>query len=130
MKNDYPVRTLCDNLEVSTSGFYDWQQRRSSPGPRTAQNQALTLEIHKIHARSRQTYGSPRILMELRKDGRHHGRNRISRLMREQGLCGRQKRRYRLKPGQGKELRDGRRQTDALPNLGARTDVRPSRWPG
>ncbi len=95
MKNDYPVRTLCHNLEVSTSGFYDWQQRSSSPGPRAAQNQALTLEIHKIHASSRQTYGSPRILMELRKDGRRHGRNRIARLMRQQGLCGRHKRRYR-----------------------------------
>jgi transposase InsO family protein len=95
MKNHYPVRTLCHNLEVSTSGFYDWQQRSSSPGPRAAQNQTLTQQIHKIHASSRQTYGSPRILMELRKDGRHHGRNRIARLMRQHGLCGRQKRRYR-----------------------------------
>lgn len=95
MKDDYPVRTLCKSLEVSTSGFYDWQQRSSSPGPRATQNQALTRQIHKIHARSRQTYGSPRILMELRKEGWHHGRNRVARLMRQQGLCGRQKRRYR-----------------------------------
>jgi putative transposase len=42
-----------------------------------------------------QTYGSPRIRCELRAKGLRHGRNRISRLMREQGLCGRQKPRFR-----------------------------------
>src|SRR5205085_3042404 len=49
-----------------------------------------------IHARSRQTYGSPRIVMELRKQHQHHGRNRVSRLMSQSGLCGRQKGRYRV----------------------------------
>jgi len=83
-------------MEVYPSGFNDCQQRRSSPGPRAAQNMALTLQIQQIHARSRQTYGSPRVLMELRKDGRRHGRNRIARLMREEGLCGRQKGRHRV----------------------------------
>jgi len=91
MKNDYSIRSLCGNLEVSASGFYDWQKRSSCPGPRASQNQALAKEIQRIHARSRQTYGSPRIRMELLKDGRHHGRNRIARLMQEAGLCGRQK---------------------------------------
>jgi len=95
MKDDYSIRTLCENLQVSASGFYDWQRRSSSPSPRATQNHALTQQISEIHARSRQTYGSPRILMELRKEGRHHGRNRVARLMRQHGLCGRQKRRYR-----------------------------------
>jgi len=97
MKDDYSVLALCANLEVSPSGYYDWQKRVSSPGPRACENQELAKEIQKIHAQSRQTYGSPRIQQELLKAGRHHGRNRIARLMQEDGLCGRQKGRHRVK---------------------------------
>jgi putative transposase len=96
MKNDYSVLALCANLDVSPSGYYDWQRRNACPTARACENQALAKEIQKIHAQSRQTYGSPRIQMELRKDGRHHGRNRIARLMQEDGLCGRQKGRHRV----------------------------------
>jgi putative transposase len=96
MKNDYPILALCAHLEVSPSGYYDWQKRRACPGTRAVENQTLAKEIDKIHAQSRQTYGSPRIVDELRKNGRRHGRNRVSRLMKERGLCGRQKGRYRV----------------------------------
>jgi transposase InsO family protein len=96
MKDDYSVLALCGHLEVSASGYYDWQRRRACPGPRAVQNEALALEIQSIHTRSRQTYGSPRVTAELRKNGRHHGRNRIARLMKQGGLCGRQKGRYRV----------------------------------
>ena len=96
MKNDYPILSLCANLEVSPSGYYDWQNRRTAPGLRAVENQTLVQEINRLHAQSRQTYGSPRIVAALRKQGRRHGRNRISRLMQEAGLCGRQKGRYRV----------------------------------
>jgi transposase InsO family protein len=96
MKTDYSILSLCRHLEVSPSGYYDWQKRRTAPGSRAVQNQALAQEIDTIHAQSRQTYGSPRILEALRKKGRRHGRNRIARLMKQGGLCGRQKGRYRV----------------------------------
>jgi len=96
MKDDYSILSLCRHLEVSPSGYYDWLKRLTCPGPRSVQNQALATAIDTLHARSRQTYGSPRIVQELRKEGRHHGRNRIARLMRLGGLCGRQKGRYRV----------------------------------
>jgi len=96
MKLDYPILSLCANLEVSPSGYYDWQQRRTTPGPRAVANQTLAKQIAAIHEHSRQTYGSPRIVAALRQQGCHHGRNRIARLMREKGLCGRQKSRYRV----------------------------------
>jgi putative transposase len=96
MKKDHSILALCDNLEVSTSGYYDWQKRCSCPSPRASQNLVLIKEIKKIHAQSRRTYGSPRIRMELLKDGRRHGRNRIARLMQQDGLCGRQKGRHRV----------------------------------
>ena len=97
MKNDYPILSLCANLEVSPSGYYDWQKRRTAPGSRAVENQTLAKQIEAIHVQSRQTYGSPRIMEALRKQGRHHGRNRIARLMREGSLCGRQRGRYRVR---------------------------------
>jgi len=96
MKDDHPILSLCLHLEVSPSGYYAWQKRRDCPGPRALQDRALVREIEQIHSRSRQTYGSPRVVEELRKQGRRHGRNRIARLMQQEGLCGRQKRRYRV----------------------------------
>jgi len=59
-------------------------------------NQTLTQQVAAIHAQSRQTYGSPRIVATLRQQGCHHGRARIARLMKAAGLCGRQKARYRV----------------------------------
>ena len=97
MKAEHAILTLCQYLEVSPSGYYDWQSRRTAPGPRALENQTLPQEIQTIQARSRQTYGSPRILVELRKQGHDCGRNRVARIMRETGLCGRQKGRYRVR---------------------------------
>jgi putative transposase len=96
MKNDHSVRTLCLYLKASPSGFYAWEKRQLGPSARVLENQALAQQIGQIHAHSRQTYGAPRIERELRKKGRCHGRNRVARLMKEQGLCGRQKHRYRV----------------------------------
>ena len=97
MKAEHSILMLCQNLEVSPSGYYDWQRRRTAPGPRAVENQTLAKEIQAIHAQSRQTYGSPRILVELHKQGHRCGRNRIARIMHETGLCGRQKGRYRVR---------------------------------
>jgi putative transposase len=96
MKTEHAMVLLCEALGVSASGYYDWRKRRAAPGPRALQNETLAQQIKAIHARSRQTYGSPRIVMELRKQGNRHGRNRVARLMNAKGLCGRQRRRYRM----------------------------------
>jgi len=96
MRNDHSIAMLCENLLVSTSGFYDWDARRRAPGPRAAEDLALADEIVAIHSGSRQTYGAPRIHAELRDRGRRHGRNRIARLMRQKRIVGRQKGRHRV----------------------------------
>lgn len=57
---------------------------------------ALARQIQQIHVDSRQTYGAPRIEKELRRKGRCHGRNRVARLMKQEALCGRQQKRYRV----------------------------------
>ena len=91
MKNLHSIQTLCAAFSVSASGYYDWRSRLTAPGPRARETQALTQSIKTIHAQSRQTYGSPRIQIQLRKTGARHGRNRIARLMRQAGIAGRQK---------------------------------------
>ena len=96
MKHQHSILSLCEALEASPSGYYDWQERRLCPGPRALENRALAKEIKRLHKASRETYGSPRILMELRKKGARHGRTRIRRIMQQEDLCGRQKARYRV----------------------------------
>jgi len=97
MKADYPVRLLCQALEVAASGYYDWQHRQTHPSARALEEALLRLAITQIHQDSRRTYGSPRIRHALAQRGRVHGRNRIARLMRQQAICGRAKRRFRVR---------------------------------
>jgi len=96
MKAQHPIRSSCEALEVSPSGYYDWFNRQAQPGPRAQENVRLLQRIVQIHQDSRQTYGSPRIQVALSQAGHAHGRHRISRLMRQQGLCGRAKGRFRV----------------------------------
>jgi transposase InsO family protein len=88
----YPVRMLCSVLEVSRSGFYAWVDRPTPP--KTTADARLVLEIRAALARGRGAYGSPRIHRELRARGIRVGKKRIERLMRENGLVARQKRRF------------------------------------
>jgi putative transposase len=77
---------MCRVLEVSTSGYYAWLKR--PPSRRAQADEALTEEIKKIHARSKGTYGAPRIHAKLAREGVHVGRKRVARLMRAAELQG------------------------------------------
>ncbi|MGH7972124.1 MAG: IS3 family transposase [Limisphaerales bacterium] len=96
MKNEHAITTLCEALEVWPSGYYDWREARANPPPRRLEDQRLKAQVLQIHRESRQTYGAPRVQRHLRRQGWRHGRNRMGRLMREQGICGRQKKRCRV----------------------------------
>ena len=93
-KATYPVRVLCRTLLVSASGFYAWCRRGLSL--RAQQDAALKVEIRAAHAASGKRYGSPRIQADLKADDQHVGRKRVARLMREEGLEGQRKRRFRV----------------------------------
>jgi putative transposase len=97
LKADHSIAALCQALEVSLSGYYGWRQRQKQPAARVLEDVQLKEQIRRIHQESRQTYGSPRIRASLRVLGQRHGRNRLSRLMREAAICGRQKRRYKVR---------------------------------
>ena len=79
MSGQYKTAWLCEALLVSRSGYYAWIKRRRFPGPRQLENMRLRERIREEFARSRQTYGSPRLAQVLGCPGR---RNRIARLMR------------------------------------------------
>jgi len=81
---DHPVAALCRALEVSTSGYYAWRGR--APCARERVDERLLEAIRRIHADSRTTYGSPRVHAELLAEGWRVGVNRVSRLMRENGI--------------------------------------------
>lgn len=85
---------MCRVLEVSRSGLYAWR-RRARPTARAQRETELRAQIADIHAASRGTYGSPRVHAQLRRDDVQAGKSRVERLMREDGLRGKVRRRFK-----------------------------------
>ena len=83
---------MCRILGVSPSGYFAWRHR--PPSRRRIEDEKLTLAIKKWHARSRGTYGAPRILEDLREQGHGVGCKRVARLMRAAGLRGVSRRKW------------------------------------
>jgi len=81
---DYPVRILCDVLEVSPAGYYAWRARQESR--RSTANRQLVNDIKRVYRDAYGRYGSPRIHIELKAQGRGVSRGRIERLMRHHGI--------------------------------------------
>ena len=81
---DYPVRIMCEVLDVSRAGYYAWRSRPESA--RSAENRELLADIQQIHSDNRGRYGSPRIHVELKAQGRGVSRGRVERLMRRHGI--------------------------------------------
>ena len=94
-KAHYPIRVMARVLGVTPSGYYAWRGRPLIR-PQVRRNDSLRRRIRIIHAESRGTYGSPRVLRALREEGQRVGRNRIIRLMRAEQLRGRPRRRFRV----------------------------------
>jgi putative transposase len=83
-RSEFDITVMCRVLNVSRSGYYAWRRRR--PCAREMADKELLAQIEEIFAESGQTYGSPRVYIELKADGIACGRKRVERLMRENGL--------------------------------------------
>ena len=83
----FPVSVMCEVLDVSRSGFHEWERR--APSDRELSDAWLTSRIVEIHERARGVYGSRRVQAELRlgQDIRI-SRRRVRRLMRQAGISG------------------------------------------
>jgi putative transposase len=91
-KAHHAVSQLCRVLGVARAGYYAWSSR--PPSARAIADAALAEQIRDIHARSRGTYGAPRVHAELRLGlGVRVGRKRVARLMRGAGVVGVHRRR-------------------------------------
>ena len=90
-KASCPVAISCKALGVSRPGFYAWCRRTESTHAR--EDRRLEVLVRESHDRSRKTYGSPRVHAELA--GEHVSRKRVIRLMQEQELKARVRRRYK-----------------------------------
>jgi transposase InsO family protein len=86
------VAKACELLEVSRSAFYEWHKH--TPSARQLADDELAERIQAIWDDSKRTYGWPRVHRQLRRDGVHVSRKRVARIMRQQGLTGRCRRRW------------------------------------
>jgi transposase InsO family protein len=87
------VKRLCRVLAVSRSGFYRWAAAEPDRRQRAAAEETLAARIAAVHDDSGNTYGSPRVVIELREHGMRVNRKRVERIMRERGVVGRHLRR-------------------------------------
>jgi transposase InsO family protein len=106
MSGEHTITDLCTVLAVSRSGYYAWVDR--PPSAHAQSDTVLRKKIRHAHAASHGTYGSPRIKLELKEPV---SRKRIARLMREEAITGRPRRRYRV------ATTDSRHDEPIAPNL-------------
>jgi putative transposase len=95
-----PHATSCRALEVSQAWFYKWC--RGDPSPQHARREQLTVRIRQLFAKHRARYGSPRIWADLCDEGWRVSVNTVAKIMAEQGLKARSKRRRKQTTRQGK----------------------------
>ena len=99
---------MCRALGVSSSAYYEWEREPQSNHAR--RDEELRETIGEIFADKRSRYGSPRITKELAKQNIGVSRKRVSRLMREDGLRAKGKRKF-------KQTTDSNHSLPVAPNL-------------
>lgn len=108
-RNEYELAELCRVLAVSVSGYRAWKRGGTPERKRLTNAQMLAL-IRAVHAELKGAYGSPRITKELRDRGFPASKARVERLMQENGIRARHKRRY-------KATTDSKHNLPVAPNL-------------
>ena len=91
---EFRIVKMAKVLDVSLSGYYAWRKRRKSK--RSQENDNLLIAIRDIYHEGRKTYGSPSITIELNRRGISCGKNRVARLMKNNGIYAITKRRFKV----------------------------------
>jgi transposase InsO family protein len=98
----YPTRWMCSALAVSERGFRSWRSRGDPK--RCQEDRRLLIDIRSSFERSQRTYGSPRILKDLRELGQRTSKKRIARIMQENGIVAVQLRRFKITTQSGHDF--------------------------
>jgi len=91
----HAIKACCELLSVSSSGFYDWLRRL--PSRRDKRNYELKEKVVNIFENAKGRYGSPRIQKSLEVNGEKVSRNKVAKIMNEEGLRARGKKAFRPK---------------------------------
>ncbi len=107
-KHTYPLAMLCRVMQVTRSGYYAWRTRK--PSVRSQRDAELLAKIRTFHQASGKSYGSPRIYDDLRADREKVSEKRVARLMRQNGIVGKHRRKF-------KSTTDSNHDLKVAPNL-------------
>jgi transposase InsO family protein len=92
-QTQWPITWMCEALDVSPAGYYDWRDRDASL--RQQRRDGLLVAIEAVHAEVKARYGSPRIHAELADRGHDCCVNTVARIMREAGIAAKTTRKFR-----------------------------------
>lgn len=90
----FPVKKMAEVLEVNRSGYYQWLKR-----PMSKRKQAefkLLMEIYIVHEKKRRLYGSRRITIVLKRNGKKCSKNRVARIMKKYDIQAKTKRKFKV----------------------------------
>ena len=94
-RSEHCVKKMCRVLEVSQSAFYDWVRR--DPSPRELEHARLLKEIRRRHKDSKsESYGSPRMTVELQARGYKCSEAKVARLMKDNGIRSQRKEHFKV----------------------------------
>jgi len=85
---------MCQVLQVSRSGYYDWRDREESE--RSQRDHVVLKEIRKIHQEMKEAYGAIKTWRTLQRSGTVCGKHRVARLRGQAGIEARRKRKWQL----------------------------------
>ena len=92
-RDKFDVTLMCEVLVASRSGFYDWLSRDSST--KQIRLEQLKSTMRNIFNKSRQTYGTPRMLKALLAMGYQIGKEKVAELMRQMGFKAKAAKRFK-----------------------------------
>ena len=91
---EHAVGTMCEAFGICRSAYHKWVKDGKAMNEKSREDAMLKTNIRRIHKKSRETYGRPRMVLALQQLGYECGKDRVARLMREEGLQGQRRKRY------------------------------------
>jgi len=92
-RSSHRVQKMCIVIGASRSGYYRWKRQPQSK--RQMENEKILMEIRQSHKNSHMTYGSPRIILDIKANGIKCSKNRVARLMKKNGITGKAKKKFK-----------------------------------